>query len=70
MCIRDSYYGFDGYFFNQETYGSTAEVASELVNMMKYVKKKYPDIIFNWYDSMAKDGSVSYQDAVNDKNKL
>ncbi|MFQ9951016.1 MAG: endo-beta-N-acetylglucosaminidase [Clostridium sp.] len=64
------YYGFDGYFFNQETYGSTAEVASELVNMMKYVKKKYPDIIFNWYDSMAKDGSVSYQDAVNDKNKL
>ena len=64
------YYGFDGYFFNQETYGSTAEVASELVNMMKYVKKKYPDIIFSWYDSMTKSGSVSYQDAVNEQNKL
>lgn len=64
------YYGFDGYFFNQETYGSTAEVASELVNMMKYVRKKYPDFIFSWYDSMTKSGNVSYQDAVNDQNKL
>lgn len=64
------YYGFDGYFFNQETYGSTAEVAREMANMMKYVKKKYPDMMFNWYDSMVSTGGVSYQDSVNDTNKM
>ncbi|MCI9273428.1 MAG: endo-beta-N-acetylglucosaminidase [Clostridiales bacterium] len=64
------YYGFDGYFFNQETYGSTSQVAREMANMMKYVKKKYPDMMFNWYDSMVESGGVSYQDAVTEANKL
>lgn len=64
------YYGFDGYFFNQETYGSTSEVAQKMVEMMKYVHQKHPEIIFNWYDSVCEDGAVKYQDAVNDKNKL
>lgn len=64
------YYGFDGYFFNQETYGGTAEMAKKMADMMKYVHKKYPEIIFNWYDSMCEDGSVTYQDAVTDKNKM
>lgn len=64
------YYGFDGYFFNQETYGGTAEMAAKMAEMMKYVHKKHPEIIFNWYDSMCEDGSVTYQDAVTEKNKI
>lgn len=64
------FYGFDGYFFNQETYGGTAEMAEKMAEMMKYVHKKHPEIIFNWYDSMCEDGSVTYEDAVTNKNKM
>lgn len=64
------YYGFDGYFFNQETYGSTVQVAQKMVEMMKYVRKNHPEIIFNWYDSVGEDGNVKYQDAVNNNNKF
>lgn len=64
------YYGFDGYFFNQETYGGTPEMATKMADMMKYVHKKHPDFIFNWYDSVINDGSVTYQDAVTDVNKF
>lgn len=64
------FYGFDGYFFNQETYGGTAQMAEKMAEMMRYVHKKYPEIIFNWYDSMCEDGKVSYQNAVTDRNKI
>lgn len=64
------YYGFDGYFFNQETYGCTQQMALDMAEMMKYVKQKRPDIIFNWYDSVINTGNVSYQDSVNESNKM
>ncbi len=63
------YYGFDGYFFNQESSGCSAEDASRLNAMMKYMRKKCPDILISWYDAMVPGGSISHQDAVNEENK-
>ena len=64
------YYGFDGWFFNQESYGCSAEIAARLNEMMRYMHEKRPDIVISWYDSMVESGGVSYQDAVNDSNKF
>ena len=64
------YYGFDGWFFNQESYGCSAEIAARLNEMMRYMHEKRPDIVISWYDSMVETGGVSYQDAVNDSNKF
>ena len=63
------YYGFDGYFFNQESYGCSSEIAARLNAMMKYMRKKCPDILISWYDSMIPSGGVSYQNAVNSSNQ-
>jgi len=64
------YYGFDGWFFNQESYGCSAEIAARLNEMMRYMHAKRPDIVISWYDSMTEAGGVAYQDAVNDSNKF
>ncbi len=64
------YYGFDGWFFNQESYGCSREIAARLNEMMRYMHAKRPDIVISWYDSMVESGGVSYQDAVNDTNKF
>ena len=64
------YYGFDGWFFNQESYGCSREIAARLNEMMRYMHAKRPDIVISWYDSMTEAGGVSYQDAVNDANKF
>ena len=64
------YYGFDGYFFNQESYGCTAEMATRLNEMIHYMHAKRPDMLISWYDSMVSTGSVSYGDGVNSYNKM
>ena len=64
------YYGFDGYFFNQESYGCTQEMADRLNEMIHYMHAKRPDMLISWYDSMIYTGSVSYGDGVNSYNKL
>ncbi len=63
------YYGFDGYFFNQESYGCSQATAERLDEMIHYMHAKRPDMLISWYDSMINTGSVSYGDAVNDYNK-
>ena len=63
------YYGFDGYFFNQETYGCSATEGALIDEMMRYMHKKRPDMLISWYDSMLPTGGVSYENAVNDRNK-
>ena len=63
------YYGFDGYFFNQESYGCSQATATRLNEMMRYMHAKRPDMLISWYDSMISSGGVSYQDAVNSYNK-
>lgn len=64
------YYGFDGYFFNQESYGCNAKTAKLMNEMMRYMRSKCPDILISWYDSMINSGNVSYVNGVNDSNKL
>lgn len=62
------YYGFDGYFFNQESYGCVKNDADRMVEILEYIKKKAPNMVVGWYDSMTVDGNVKWQDALNDKN--
>ena len=64
------YYGFDGYFFNQESYGCNQEIADRMNEMIHYMHAKRPDMLISWYDSMIYTGSVSYGDGVNSYNKL
>lgn len=63
-----NYYGFDGYFFNQESYGCVKNDADRMVEILEYIKKKAPNMVVGWYDSMTVDGNVKWQDALNDKN--
>ena len=63
------YYGFDGYFFNQESYGCSEEIARRMDEMIHYMHAKRPDMLISWYDSMTKYGGVSYVNGVNDSNK-
>ncbi|MEH7484116.1 discoidin domain-containing protein [Neobacillus drentensis] len=63
------YYGFDGYFMNQETYGVSQKTAERMNEMMRYVKR-HSNLRFGWYDSQSNNGSVSYQNAVNSNNDL
>ena len=51
-----NYYGFDGYFINQETSGLGSSDAQNLRNAIFYARKKYPNLIFQWYDAMRWDG--------------
>ncbi len=62
------YYGFDGYFFNQESYGCGAELGQLIDEMMRYMHQKRPDMLISWYDSMLPTGGVSYQNAVTSAN--
>ncbi len=62
------YYGFDGYFFNQESYGCGAELGQLIDEMMRYMHQKRPDMLISWYDSMLPSGGVSYQNAVTSAN--
>ncbi len=62
------YYGFDGYFFNQESYGCGSDLGQLIDEMMRYMHQKRPDMLISWYDSMLPTGNVSYQNAVTSAN--
>ena len=47
------YYGFDGYFFNQESYGCSSAEGELIDEMMRYMHEKRPDMLISWYDSHA-----------------
>ena len=59
------YYGFDGYFINQE-----ASIDSSYVplfrEMLQYMREQ--GIYIQWYDSIVDNGSISYQNAFNNRN--
>lgn len=59
------YYGFDGYFFNVETGYNSAK----LREMMQYCHKKYPWMIFSWYDALTDNNYVDWRNQVDDTNK-
>ncbi|MFJ1708456.1 discoidin domain-containing protein [Kitasatospora sp. NPDC088346] len=61
------YYGFDGWFINQETGGGTTALATEVRNLMQYTKAQ-SGTEFMWYDAMTESGSVSWQNALTTAN--
>lgn len=62
------YYGFDGYFINQESSVSSS-LASKFRDMLKYIQQIKPNnFIMQWYDSMLPSGTISYQNTVNSNN--
>ena len=67
------YYGFDGYFINQETVGSlTYGKGEDMRNFMLYAKEyakeqNYP-IHFSWYDAMDNNGGRTHYNAVTSGN--
>ncbi|MGL4572439.1 MAG: endo-beta-N-acetylglucosaminidase [Clostridium sp.] len=68
MIEMARFYGFDGWFINQESYGCSKEDAQLMVEFFTYMKETAPDIRIGWYDSMTTDGPVKYQDSLNPLN--
>ncbi|WP_448374805.1 endo-beta-N-acetylglucosaminidase [Fervidobacterium sp.] len=62
------YYGFDGWFINQETEGCEEEHAKEFVEFLKYFKKKAPELIVFWYDAMDAKGEINWKGELNETN--
>ncbi|KJK58494.1 endo-beta-N-acetylglucosaminidase [Saccharothrix sp. ST-888] len=61
------YYGFDGWFINQETAGGDSALATELRSTMTYARAQGP-VEFQWYDAMTESGDVGWQNALNSAN--
>ncbi|UUX35034.1 endo-beta-N-acetylglucosaminidase [Fundicoccus culcitae] len=64
------YYGFDGYFINQETTGPLLQGKGNLMRQFILYAKDYSEkhgrtIRFAWYDAMANDGLRHHYDEVN-----
>ncbi len=57
------YYGFDGYFINQEE-AIPEEYVPRLKEVMKYMMDRGAYI--QWYDSLTNAGTISYQNAFNE----
>ena len=61
------YYGFDGWFINQETAGGNAQLAQDMRDFMVYIQNN-SDLDIQWYDSMTESGGISWQNALNASN--
>jgi endo-beta-N-acetylglucosaminidase D len=66
-----SAYGFDGWFINAETGGGNSALAADMLGFVKELKSLSTPkgLRVCWYDSMTVNGSVSWQGALNDRNK-
>ncbi|MCK5134035.1 MAG: glycoside hydrolase [Candidatus Sabulitectum sp.] len=61
------YFGFDGWFINQETAGGNAQLAQDLRDFMLYIQNN-SDLEIQWYDSMVESGGIIWQNALNTNN--
>ena len=61
------YYGFDGWFINQETAGGNVQLAQDMRDFMIYIQEN-SDLHIQWYDAMTESGGISWQNALNDNN--
>lgn len=61
------YYGFDGWFINQETEGGTAADAAAMRDLIRYIRQN-SSIRVTWYDSMTEAGNIQWQDHLNSNN--
>ncbi|WP_339148909.1 MULTISPECIES: discoidin domain-containing protein [unclassified Sutcliffiella] len=65
------YYGFDGWFINQETEGGSAETAAKMQQFLIYLQEnKQEEMHIMWYDSMVENGSINWQNYLTDRNKM
>ncbi|GAA0596548.1 hypothetical protein GCM10010174_09780 [Kutzneria viridogrisea] len=67
LIAMAGYFGFDGYFINQEASISPAQ-ATALMAMLTYLRHKAPTIYLQWYDADLPDGTLDYQNRVNAAN--
>ncbi|MES2921652.1 MAG: hypothetical protein V4819_08900 [Verrucomicrobiota bacterium] len=65
-----NYYGFDGWFINQETSGGNAATATAMKDFILYLRAQAPNLKIMWYDAMNESGGVGWQDRFNTQNDL
>ncbi|MCZ4514037.1 endo-beta-N-acetylglucosaminidase, partial [Streptomyces sp. ActVer] len=65
-------YGFDGWFVNAETSGGNAALATDMLGFLTELKtlSAAKGQRVTWYDSMTVSGSVSWQGALNNQNRV
>ena len=61
------YYGFDGWFLNQETAGGNSQTAANMRDFMIYFQEN-SNLEIEWYDAMTENGNVSWQNQLNSLN--
>jgi mannosyl-glycoprotein endo-beta-N-acetylglucosaminidase len=61
------YYGFDGWFINQETEGGNAADAAAMRDLIRYIRLN-SSLKIVWYDSMTEAGNIAWQDHLNTNN--
>lgn len=65
------YYGFDGWFLNQETSGGDSTTATAMQEFLEYFQaNKSPGQHMMWYDSMIHNGAIAWQNELNDNNAM
>lgn len=67
------YFGFDGWFINQENYQTNADDAADMRDFLVYFRQSAaaagaPHLRIVWYDAMAENGSRSFQNALTANN--
>ncbi|MGL4798613.1 MAG: endo-beta-N-acetylglucosaminidase [Cellulosilyticaceae bacterium] len=60
------YYGFDGYFVNQEEHIPREDV-QEFKDFLKWLRKQ--GLYIMWYDTIVDSGQLKYQNTLNDANR-
>ena len=63
-----NYFRFEGWFINQETFGGNSTDAVNMRDFILYFRSKAPHLEIMWYDAMAENGSVSFQNEFNTSN--
>ena len=63
------YYGFDGWFINQETAGGNTQLAQDMRDLMEYIQIN-SDIRIMWYDAMIETGGIAWQNSLNINNDM
>lgn len=68
MIEMATYFGFDGYFINQEETISESD-AKNLMDMLIYMRDKAPEHFYlQWYDTILINGDLRYQNQFNHQN--
>jgi mannosyl-glycoprotein endo-beta-N-acetylglucosaminidase len=70
LIEASQYFGFDGWFINQETEGASAATATAMTNFLAYCKARAPQMRMIWYDSMDRNGNINYRNALDSYNQM